>query len=134
MSKKCYLFIKKVHYCIGMFDLWNCFEELGENSLFLKWGRGEEKLRVKSLTSKNAYSSSEICIPPKNFTSRRNNSIPQQQTPLVLGYNTGHNFLCTLRNVVCVGTLGLFSKGKIEPSSVVCVWEGGGGEGRGGSY
>ena len=60
-----------------MFDLWNCFEELGENSLFLKWGRGEEKLRVKSLTSKNAYSSSEICILPKNFTSRRNNSIPQ---------------------------------------------------------
>ena len=33
--------------------------------------------------------------------------------------------------MVCVGTLGLFSKGKIEPSSVVCVWEGGG-EGRGG--
>ena len=34
--------------------------------------------------------------------------------------------------MVCVGTLGLFSKGKIEPSSVVCVWEGGGrgGEGR----
>ena len=32
--------------------------------------------------------------------------------------------------MVCVGTLGLFSKGKIEPSSVVCVWEGG--EGRGG--
>lgn len=32
--------------------------------------------------------------------------------------------------MVCVGTLGLFSKGKIEPSSVVCVWEGGrGGEG-----
>lgn len=27
--------------------------------------------------------------------------------------------------MVCVGTLGLFSKGKIEPSSVVCVWEGG---------
>ena len=50
-----------------MFDLWNCFEELGENSLFLKWGRGEEKLRVKSLTSKNAYSSSEICIPPKKL-------------------------------------------------------------------
>ena len=33
--------------------------------------------------------------------------------------------------MVCVGTLGLFSKGKIEPSSVVCVWEGGR-EGRGG--
>ena len=35
--------------------------------------------------------------------------------------------------MVCVGTLGLFSKGKIEPSSVVCVCVGGGGgEGRGG--
>ena len=35
--------------------------------------------------------------------------------------------------MVCVGTLGLFSKGKIEPSSVVCVCgRGGGGEGRGG--
>lgn len=31
--------------------------------------------------------------------------------------------------MVCVGTLGLFSKGKIEPSSVVRVWEGGGGRG-----
>ena len=77
VSKKCYVFIKKVHYCIGMFDLWKCFDELGENSLFLRWGMGEEKLRVKSLTSKNEYSSSESSIPPKNFTSRRNNSIPQ---------------------------------------------------------
>ena len=33
--------------------------------------------------------------------------------------------------MVCVGTLGLFSKGKIEPSSVVCVCGRGGG-GRGG--
>ena len=36
--------------------------------------------------------------------------------------------------MVCVGTLGLFSKGKIEPiepSSVVCVWEGGGRGGEG---
>lgn len=31
--------------------------------------------------------------------------------------------------MVCVGTLGLFSKGKIEPSSVVCVCGRGGGRG-----
>ena len=82
-SKKYYLFIKNVHYCIGMLDLWKFFEESGKNSFSLRWASGEEKFRVHSLTSRNEYSCSSgiILYSPKELPFKQRIQYPNSKIP-----------------------------------------------------